>query len=99
MCLQTSQPSSSSLPPLPVPSQQLYGVAVFNNSLYWDDRQDGSLHRAYFDSSLTAASTGVEEVVLLFYMAIDVREVRLVKKSDLAIQGRLGWGCGHRVMW
>ena len=65
---------------------------MFNNSLYWDDRQDGSLHRAYFDSSPTAASTGADEMVLLSDMAIDVREVRLVKKSDLAIRGRWGWG-------
>eukprot|EP00731_Ephydatia_muelleri_P006973 Em0003g1221a len=78
-----------------VPSQQLYGVAVFNNSLYWDDRQDGSLHRAYFGSSPTAASTGADEVVLLSDMAIDVREVRLVKKSDLAIRDQFQHPCAQ----
>ena len=82
---------TASSPTQSAPSQQLYGVAVYNNSIYWDDRQDGSLHRAFFDISQTAASIGTDERVLLTNMAIDVREVRLIKKSDLADQGR--WVC------
>ena len=83
---------TASSPTQSAPSQQLYGVAVYNNSIYWDDRQDGSLHRAFFDSTHATASTGTDERVLLTNMAIDVREVRLIKKSDIADRGR--WVCG-----
>lgn len=66
-------------------------MAVYNISVYWTNRQDASLHRVYFDTRATAtaaSATGSLETVLVSGMGSDVREVRLIRKSDLATKGR-----------
>eukprot|EP00731_Ephydatia_muelleri_P019199 Em0012g24a len=44
---------------------------------------DRSLHRAYFDTTGTAAlTTGANETIMVTGMAVDVREVKLIQKTS-----------------
>ena len=61
---------------------------MYNSYLYWVNR---SLHKAYLDTSgATALTTGANETG----MAVNVREVRLIQKSDfinggMCVRGRV----------
>ena len=71
---------------------------MFNNSLYWTNRQDKSLRRSKFGT--TEEPSGLYETVLVSRMGVDVREVRLIQKSDLTDRSMWAWceGGGGREM-